>query len=193
MWRFIIQYLVPLWYVLWCRIYNFFENEYCGMIVVPLWSRKQVPNQAWGSFTSDIRYRHDDITMLWDVCSIPAATMLRKTGDCDDYARLAREYFGGSFNNGAKEFLFQGLYSLVYSKKPHHMVAVYKERNGLDHVSIAQEFEYHNDFAALLRYYENSTETAGKSRRFIEYCVVYDVSGWRLKRKTFIDCRGILR
>lgn len=190
---FLVKYLVPLWYTVWCRIYNFFENEYCGMIVVPLWDRKGRPQDAWLRFASDIKYKKDGVTMLWDVCSIPPAVMLRKHGDCDDFARLAREFLGAGFDYDGKTYLFLGLYSLIYSRKPHHVVAVYRERGGKQCITVGQSFTGHTDFEGLLRHYDRRAESPYEKDRLIEYCVVYGVSGWKLWHEKFIDCREIAR
>lgn len=119
-------------FALWCRVYNWFESEYYPDIVIPKYTYGVEISQSWRNLILDysIEYHKDKWYMLCDVISIPVAILSRGWGDCDDFARLAHSFFGESFLYEGSTFKFKGLYALIYSKKPHHMVAVWENSLG---------------------------------------------------------------
>ncbi|MBN2435568.1 MAG: hypothetical protein JXK07_09925 [Spirochaetes bacterium] len=112
-------------YLLWGRVYRFFRPK-------PEYELKPYNEfftfQAFFSYIKNSgikKYSRDSWYQLGDVISHPLDTLTRGFGDCDDYAATMSYLLPDRFSFENKNFTFLGMFALVYSQRPHHIIAVW--------------------------------------------------------------------
>ncbi|MDA3900077.1 MAG: hypothetical protein PF637_06110 [Spirochaetes bacterium] len=131
-------------YLLWGRIYRFFRPK-------PEYRLQQYNEfftfQAFFSYIKNSgikKYARDSLYQLGDVISHPLDTLKRGYGDCDDYAATMSYLLPDRFSFENKNFTFFGMFALVYSKRPHHIIAVWIGDNGYYVVSTTTLLHFKN-------------------------------------------------
>jgi hypothetical protein len=71
--------------------------------------------ESWDEYCNNClqlsHYGRDKWYMRFDVISAPAIFIERQSGDCDDYAMLAYDYFGDNIYYGCKIYNFDGIFT----------------------------------------------------------------------------------
>jgi hypothetical protein len=166
-------------YALWCRLYNWFEdNTYPKMWLEP-YKGAIHPVSSFNRLVEFVEYKKDSWYMLWDVVSTTDAILFREYGDCDDFARMAAVHFGREFGWNGVRYKFKGLCSLTFNTFPHHMVALYQSDSGKC-VSIGQSVLFHDSRTAMISHYSNKY----KNNHFIKYLGLFDIRNGKIYFKS---------
>lgn len=123
--------LIKFWYVHWSNAVQTFERCFLKTREVPKAATPPGKSNCcsfWEEFcVNELLYHSPDRwTVLWDAISLPGRVLERKTGDCDDYARLSYEVFGPVIEYCGRVYSFSGLKILLYGDlKKNHVIAVW--------------------------------------------------------------------
>jgi len=145
-------------YAFWTRLYNKGERKKYSNIKLKKYNGLELPEAAWSGYITFKRlvWQEDTAWMLWDVISIPEAVIARGGDDCDGFANLGHSFFGDRITVGKNAYVFQGLASLIFTKFPYHMIAIYKCGMLGKYITISNQFLfYHADLNALVAHYDN--------------------------------------
>jgi len=91
------------------------------------------PIKSWKDYCSRNLLEHygtDKWYMGFDVVSDPGRFLYRGKGDCDDYALLGYDYFGKHIKYKNVDYIFKGLFSIVWEDASGHAISIYGESNG---------------------------------------------------------------
>lgn len=132
------------WWVWWSNFYQKIELKYMntkpGLLkkfqndpdAIDLNGRRS-PALGWKNYCKDnglYHYKRDKWYMLWDVISHPARFLARQGGDCDDFSRLAYDYFGERMLTAdGISYYFLGLVSVIWKNGLGHSVAIWENPN----------------------------------------------------------------
>ena len=119
----IFYYCVIRIYIVWCRVYRFFERKTSGYEKFKSEFKQKIIDksifQKWDIVLNTIHYENDKPYQLWDVTSDPYCALKRGWGDCDDYSAIAYTLFKGIFDYRNVTHSYVGTFYLLYGFSGH--------------------------------------------------------------------------
>ena len=136
----------PIWRLSDCET-SYFRKDY-GFIDLSESSIKSIQKQ-------------DEVVEMYDITVKDTHNFIMVSSNsivhnCDGFARLGHSFFGERITIGKQVYNFQGLASLIFTKMPYHIIAIYKCGNTGKYITISNHhFFYHVDLNALVAHYDN--------------------------------------
>lgn len=146
--------LIAKWWAWWSNKYQIFEKKFLKTDLTKLKKYNKIKMKygqdimfSWKSYCEDLELKHwgeDKWYQLFDVISCPERIVCRKKVDCDDYARLAFDFFGQYIQIKGEIYSFDGIYSIVFENMKAHAIALWKNNLKNKYIIVSNDNIYLN-------------------------------------------------